>query len=140
MEIINLSYFLVVGGGAAGCMAAVKAKQKSPDSSVLVLEKANMKKWGNCYGNGWCYYCCYPWKFHRTIRRSTIANDGILDQSAVHKTGLLGFDVIQELEEWGVKFQKDNEGKYDLNKFIELGSMFYPCQREGFEENIISTS
>ena len=40
------------------------------------------------------------------VREITIANDGILDQSAVHKTGLLGFDVIQELEEWGVKFQK----------------------------------
>ena len=36
MEIIDLEVdFLVVGGGTAGCMAAVKAKQKSPDSSSL---------------------------------------------------------------------------------------------------------
>ena len=47
MEIINLEVdFLVVGGGTAGCMAAVKAKQKSPDSSVLVLEKANIRRSG----------------------------------------------------------------------------------------------
>ena len=60
------------------------------------------------------------------VREITIANDGILDQSAVHKTGLLGFDVIQELEEWGVKFQKDNEGKYDLKQVHRVGKYVLP--------------
>ena len=47
METVTLEVdFLVVGGGTAGCMAAVKAKQKSPDSSVLVLEKANIRRSG----------------------------------------------------------------------------------------------
>ena len=60
------------------------------------------------------------------VREITIANDGILDQSAVHKTGLLGFEVIQELEEWGVKFQKDNEGKYDLKQVHRVGKYVLP--------------
>ena len=36
--------FLVVGGGTAGCMAAIKAKHQNPDAHVLVLEKANIRR------------------------------------------------------------------------------------------------
>ena len=38
--------FLVVGGGTAGCMAAIKAKQRNPEAKVLVLEKANIRRSG----------------------------------------------------------------------------------------------
>ena len=48
----------------------------------------------------------------------------------MHKTGLLGFDVIQELEEWGVKFQKDNEGKYDLKQVHRVGKYVLPMPEE----------
>jgi len=130
MEIINLEVdFLVVGGGTAGCMAAVKAKQKSPDSSVLVLEKANIRRSGAiAMGMDGVNTAVIPGNStpEQYVREITIANDGILDQSAVHKTGLLGFDVIQELEEWGVKFQKDNEGKYDLKQVHRVGKYVLP--------------
>ena len=130
MEIINIEVdFLVVGGGTAGCMAAVKAKQKSPDSSVLVLEKANIRRSGAiAMGMDGVNTAVIPGNStpEQYVREITIANDGILDQSAVHKTGLLGFDVIQELEEWGVKFQKDNEGKYDLKQVHRVGKYVLP--------------
>ena len=130
MEIINLEVdFLVVGGGTAGCMAAVTAKQKSPDSSVLVLEKANIRRSGAiAMGMDGVNTAVIPGNStpEQYVREITIANDGILDQSAVHKTGLLGFDVIQELEEWGVKFQKDNEGKYDLKQVHRVGKYVLP--------------
>ncbi|MEN9784662.1 MAG: hypothetical protein RJA24_2005, partial [Pseudomonadota bacterium] len=35
---------LVVGGGTAGPMAAVKAKEKNPKLRVMLLEKANVKR------------------------------------------------------------------------------------------------
>lgn len=37
---------LVIGGGTAGPMAAVKAKQANPALRVLLLEKANVKRSG----------------------------------------------------------------------------------------------
>ena len=47
MNIVKRSVdFLVVGGGTAGCMAAIKAKHKNPDAHVLVLEKANIRRSG----------------------------------------------------------------------------------------------
>ncbi|MBD2501750.1 hypothetical protein [Anabaena azotica] len=36
------------------------------------------------------------------LREVTLANDGILNQQAVYQTGKLGYEVIQELENWGV--------------------------------------
>ena len=37
---------LVIGGGTAGPMAALKAKLKNPSSTVILLEKANVKRSG----------------------------------------------------------------------------------------------
>ena len=105
--------FLVVGGGTAGCMAAIKAKQRNPEAKVLVLEKANIRRSGAiAMGMDGVNTAVIPGNStpEQYVKEITIANDGILDQKAVYKTGELGFSVIQELEEWGVKFQKDNEG------------------------------
>ena len=38
--------FLVIGGGTAGTMAGIKAKQANPDADVLILEKANIRRSG----------------------------------------------------------------------------------------------
>ncbi len=37
---------VVVGGGTAGPMAAIKAKEQNPALKVLLLEKANVKRSG----------------------------------------------------------------------------------------------
>ena len=37
---------LVVGGGTAGTMAAIKAKQANPEADVMILEKANIRRSG----------------------------------------------------------------------------------------------
>ncbi|MFU8838967.1 MAG: FAD-binding protein, partial [Thiohalomonadaceae bacterium] len=37
---------LVIGGGTAGPMAAVKAKEANPNLRVVLLEKANVKRSG----------------------------------------------------------------------------------------------
>ncbi|MEO0488428.1 MAG: fumarate reductase/succinate dehydrogenase flavoprotein subunit, partial [Cyanobacteria bacterium J06659_2] len=60
------------------------------------------------------------------VREITIANDGIVHQKAVYETGRLGFEVIQELESWGVKFQKDHEGNYDLKQVHRVGKYVLP--------------
>ncbi len=121
--------FLVVGGGTAGCMAAIKAKQKNPDATVLILEKANIRRSGAiAMGMDGVNTAVIPGNStpEQYVKEITIANDGILDQRPVLKTGQLGFSVIQELEEWGVKFQKDNEGEYDLKQVHRVGKYVLP--------------
>ena len=37
---------LIIGGGTAGCYAAVTAARKSPGTKILVAEKANIQRSG----------------------------------------------------------------------------------------------
>ena len=40
---------LVVGGGTAGCAAAIKAKEAFLEGTVLLVEKANVKRSGTIF-------------------------------------------------------------------------------------------
>lgn len=42
---------LIIGGGAAGCAAAVEARRISPDISILIMEKAQIERSG-CLASG----------------------------------------------------------------------------------------
>ncbi|PZO37686.1 MAG: fumarate reductase/succinate dehydrogenase flavoprotein subunit [Shackletoniella antarctica] len=130
---MNIQYlktdFLVVGGGTAGTMAGIKAKQASPESDVLILEKANIRRSGAiAMGMDGVNTAVIPGNStpEQYVREITIANDGIVNQKAVYETGRLGFEVIQELESWGVKFQKDHEGNYDLKQVHRVGKYVLP--------------
>ncbi|MFV2040994.1 MAG: FAD-dependent oxidoreductase, partial [Candidatus Hydrothermarchaeales archaeon] len=37
---------LIIGGGTAGCLAAVEAKEKNPDLKVVILEKGHIDRSG----------------------------------------------------------------------------------------------
>lgn len=120
---------LVIGGGTAGTMAAIKAKQANPDGDVLILEKANIRRSGAiAMGMDGVNTAVIPG--HSTpeqyVREVTIANDGIVNQKAVYQTGKLGYETIQELESWGVKFQKDAQGNYDLKQVHRVGKYVLP--------------
>ncbi|MHC5596746.1 MAG: fumarate reductase/succinate dehydrogenase flavoprotein subunit, partial [Nostoc sp.] len=120
---------LVIGGGTAGTMAGIKARQANPDADVLILEKANIRRSGAiAMGMDGVNTAVIPG--HSTpeqyVREITLANDGIVNQKAVYQTGKLGYEVIQELESWGVKFQKDAQGNYDLKQVHRVGKYVLP--------------
>ena len=37
---------LIIGGGAAGCMAAIEAKKTDPDIRCIIMEKAHIERSG----------------------------------------------------------------------------------------------
>jgi succinate dehydrogenase/fumarate reductase flavoprotein subunit len=130
---VNTQYlktdFLVIGGGTAGTMAGIKAKQANPEGEVLILEKANIRRSGAiAMGMDGVNTAVIPGNStaEQYVREITIANDGIVNQKAVYQTGRWGFEVIQELESWGVKFQKDHEGNYDLKQVHRVGKYVLP--------------
>lgn len=120
---------VVVGGGTAGTMAAIKAKQANPEAEVLVLEKANIRRSGAiAMGMDGVNTAVIPGNStpEQYVREITIANDGIINQAAVYQTGKLGYEVIKELDSWGVKFQKDAHGNYDLKQVHRVGKYVLP--------------
>jgi succinate dehydrogenase/fumarate reductase flavoprotein subunit len=126
---------LVVGGGTAGCVAAIKAKEALPDGTVLLLEKANIKRSGAiALGMDGVNNAVVPG--HATpeqyVREITMANDGIVNQKAILAYAEQSFGMIQELESWGVKFQKTAIGDYDIKKVHHQGSYVLPMP-EGYD-------
>ncbi|MEK8090109.1 fumarate reductase/succinate dehydrogenase flavoprotein subunit [Thermithiobacillus plumbiphilus] len=120
---------LVIGGGTAGPMAAVKAKAKNPTLRVLLLEKANVKRSGAIsMGMDGLNNAVIPG--HATpeqyVKEITIANDGIVNQKTVMTYAQRSFDMIQTLDKWGVKFEKDETGDYNVKKVHHLGSYVLP--------------
>src|SRR5271166_6443108 len=110
---------LVIGGGTAGPMAAYKAKTKNPAARVVLLEKANVKRSGAiCMGMDGLNNAVIPGYAtpEQYTREITIANDGICDQGPVYQYARRCYDIIQELDRFGVRFQKDAKGDYDVKK------------------------
>ena len=120
---------LVIGGGTAGPMAALKAKQKNPALNVVLLEKANVKRSGaiamgmDGLNNAVVPGYATPEQYTKEI---TIANDGIVDQAPVLKYATRCYDIIQELDRFGIRFQKNANGEYDLKKVHHLGTYVLP--------------
>src|ERR1700761_2445821 len=126
---------LVIGGGTAGCVAAIKAKESLPNGQVVLLEKANVKRSGAiALGMDGVNNAVIPG--HATpeqyVKEITMANDGIVNQAAVLAYAQQSFDMIQELESWGVKFQKTASGDYDVKKVHHKGSYVLPMP-EGYD-------
>jgi succinate dehydrogenase/fumarate reductase flavoprotein subunit len=120
---------LVIGGGTAGPMAAVKAKQADPSLRVLLLEKANVKRSGAIsMGMDGLNNAVLPG--HATpeqyVREITIANDGIVNQKTVMAYARNSFAMVEELDRWGVKFEKDETGDYAVKKVHHMGSYVLP--------------
>src|SRR5258708_10699585 len=126
---------LVIGGGTAGSVAAIKAKEALPNGTVLLLEKANVKRSGAiALGMDGVNNAIIPG--HATpdqyVREITMANDGIVNQKAILAYAQQSFAMIQELESWGIKFQKTATGEYDVKKVHHQGSYVLPMP-EGYD-------
>jgi len=132
---------LVIGGGTAGCAAAIKAKEALPHGTVLLLEKANVKRSGAiALGMDGVNNAVIPG--HATpeqyVKEITMANDGIVNQAAVLAYAQESYPMVQELESWGVKFQKTASGDYDVKKVHHKGSYVLPMP-EGYDIKKILT-
>ncbi|MEW6415158.1 MAG: fumarate reductase/succinate dehydrogenase flavoprotein subunit [Pseudomonadota bacterium] len=120
---------LVIGGGTAGPMAAVKAKEKSPALKVMLLEKANVKRSGAIsMGMDGLNNAVIPG--HATpeqyVKEITVANDGIVNQKTVMAYAQESFNMINQLDRWGVKFEKDETGDYAVKKVHHIGTYVLP--------------
>jgi succinate dehydrogenase/fumarate reductase flavoprotein subunit len=120
---------LVIGGGTAGPMAALKAKLKNPKANVVLLEKANVKRSGaismgmDGLNNAVIPGYATPEQYTKEI---TIANDGIVDQKAVYKYAERCYSIIEELDSFGIRFLKNENGDFAVKKVHHIGTYVLP--------------
>ncbi|MGA5201309.1 fumarate reductase/succinate dehydrogenase flavoprotein subunit [Streptomyces variegatus] len=118
---------LVIGGGTAGTMAALTAAEHG--ANVLLLEKAHVRHSGAlAMGMDGVNNAVIPGRAEPDdyVAEITRANDGIVDQSTVRQTATRGFDMVQRLESYGVKFEKDEHGDYSVRQVHRSGSYVLP--------------
>ncbi|WP_245721366.1 fumarate reductase/succinate dehydrogenase flavoprotein subunit [Nocardia pseudovaccinii] len=118
---------LVVGGGTAGTMAALTAAEQG--ANVLLLEKAHVRHSGAlAMGMDGVNNAVVPGKASPEdyVADITVANDGIVNQRTVYQTATRGFEMVQRLESYGVKFEKDEHGEYAVRKVHRSGSYVLP--------------
>ncbi|MGH1352013.1 MAG: fumarate reductase/succinate dehydrogenase flavoprotein subunit [Methyloligellaceae bacterium] len=120
---------LVIGGGTAGPMAALKAKKQNPNAKIVLLDKAHIKRSGaismgmDGLNNAVIPGHSTPEQYTKEI---TIANDGIVDQAAVYKYAQNCHSIIEELDSFGIRFLKDENGEYDVKKVHHIGTYVLP--------------
>ncbi|MFG2827212.1 fumarate reductase/succinate dehydrogenase flavoprotein subunit [Streptomyces sp. NPDC048434] len=118
---------LVIGGGTAGTMAALTAAEHG--AAVLLLEKAHVRHSGAlAMGMDGVNNAVVPGRAEPDdyVAEITRANDGIVDQSTVRQTATRGSAMVQRLESYGVKFEKDEHGEYAVRQVHRSGSYVLP--------------
>jgi adenylylsulfate reductase subunit A len=105
---------LIIGGGTAGCLAAVEAKELNPDLKVVILEKGHIDRSG-CLAAGMNAINAYinpgetPESFVKYVRDDA---RGLIREDLVKTMGQELNSVVKRVEDWGLPILKDKEGNY----------------------------
>ena len=106
--------YLVIGSGIAGMSFALKVADKG---SVALICKTALQEANTYYAQGGVASVTNPIDdFEKHIQDTLIAGDGHCDRAAVEKVVKEAPAQINELIEWGVKFDKTAEGDFDLHR------------------------
>jgi L-aspartate oxidase len=110
--------FLVIGSGIAGLSYALKVAQHFPDRQVLVITKTRVDETNTKYAQGGIAGVTdfEHDSFDKHIQDTLIAGDGLCDPRTVEIVVKEGPDRIQEIIDWGTRFDKDAEGDYKLGR------------------------
>ena len=106
--------FLVIGGGIAGISFALKA---APYGKVAILCKDTLDVSNTSFAQGGISSVTYdPDNFEKHVQDTLIAGDGHCYLPAVEKVVHEAPTQIKELLKWGVDFDRDEKGNFDLHK------------------------
>lgn len=117
---------LILGGGTAGPMAALKAKRKNPQLDVLLVDKATVRRGGSiCRGMDAFNNVTIPGKatVQEYIDSIQLMSDGIVDPNLSRIIAEKSFGILQELENSGVAtFPRNPDNSYMVQQFHPRGA------------------
>jgi L-aspartate oxidase len=110
--------FLVIGSGIAGLSYALKVAQHHPEKKVLVITKTRADETNTKYAQGGIAGVTdlEHDSFDKHIQDTLIAGDGLCDPRTVEIVVTEGPDRINEIIQWGTRFDRDAEGDFKLGK------------------------
>jgi L-aspartate oxidase len=107
--------FLVIGSGIAGMSFALKVANKG---KVALVSKTNLEEANTYFAQGGIASVTnlIVDNFEKHIEDTMIAGDQLSERSAVEKVVRNAPAQIEELISWGVDFDKDESGNFDLHR------------------------
>ena len=105
---------LIIGGGAAGCMAAIEVKKLDPSIECVVMEKAHIERSG-CLAMGLNAINAYltpgetPETYVRYVKDEFL---GIIREDLVYSIAKGLKESVKQVEELGLPIEKDQNGNY----------------------------
>lgn len=104
--------FLVIGSGIAGLSFALKA---APYGKVCIVSKSSADESSTRYAQGGIATVMYdPDSYEKHIQDTLNAGAGLCNEEIVRLTITESRERIDELIEWGTRFDKKKSGQYDL--------------------------
>ncbi|MFC2044304.1 FAD-dependent oxidoreductase, partial [Chloroflexota bacterium] len=109
---------LIIGGGIAGLVAAIKAKEEFPGVDVLIVEKQTTGWSGKAPKINGGYFALGPGEEPDKLIEYHVRNMGIYlnDQDMLYQYLPESLDVAEQLMAWGAKFVTDDRGKLAIRK------------------------
>ena len=108
---------MIIGGGSAGVLAAIRAKEVDPSQRVLVMEKGHMK-YSGCIARGMDALNIVALPGITTpelyVESNRITCEGIMDEPVNLRMAERSHAMMQRLEGWDVCFPLDAKGNYDV--------------------------
>jgi len=107
--------FLVIGSGIAGMSFALKVANKG---KVALVSKTNLEEANTYFAQGGIASVTnlIVDNFEKHIEDTLVAGDRLSDRMAVEKVVRNAPAQIEELISWGVDFDKDETGNFDLHR------------------------
>ncbi|MBO5640900.1 MAG: L-aspartate oxidase [Prevotella sp.] len=109
--------FLIIGAGVAGMSYALKVARAKKGKICLIckttLDEANTTR---AQGGVASVTNVIVDDFEKHIHDTMVAGDYISDPAAVDQVVRMGPSQIRELVDWGVNFDKNEDGLYDLHR------------------------
>ena len=114
-EMVKRFDFLVIGSGIAGMSYALKVADKG---KVALICKTTLEDANTYFAQGGIASVTNMLvdNFDKHIEDTMIAGDWISDRQAVEKVVLEAPSQIQALIDWGVEFDRDEKGEFDLHR------------------------
>src|SRR5512139_1171686 len=107
---------LIIGGGSAGSMAAIRAKEVAPEQKVVVFEKGDIL-YSGCIARGMDALNIVALPGHETpelyVESNSMACHGIMDEPPSYIMAKRSWEMMQKLISMGVYFPQDENGEYE---------------------------
>jgi len=106
--------YLVIGSGIAGLSFSLKMAEKG---KVLIITKSDKEESNTKYAQGGIAAVWYEGdSYEKHIEDTMVAGAGLNDKEVVDLVIRKSTKRIKELIEWGARFDKEENGQYDLVK------------------------